>query len=78
MANTRKTGYNSNQLPNFTDAQLAIRGAMNEAMALMNWPKVRVLASFSPLTMQVISGFRETCIRVLPMPSRQKEISSTG
>ena len=53
-------------------------GATNEAMALTNWPKVSVLASFSPLTMHVMSGLRDTCISVFPIPSRQKETSMTG
>ena len=63
---------------NFTEAQLAMRGAMNDAIALMNCPNVRVLANFSPLTTQVMRGLSETCISVLPMPNRQKDTSRTG
>ena len=51
---------------------------MKEAMALMNCPKVNVLASLSPLTIRVMRGFRDTCISVLPIPSRQKDTSITG
>ena len=54
---------------------MAIYGAMKEAMAFTNCPKVMVLASRSPLMMLVMSGFREVCMSALPMPSSEKETS---
>ena len=54
---------------------MAMYGAMKEAMAFTNWPKVMVLASLSPLMILVMSGFSEVCMRALPMPSREKAAS---
>ena len=44
-------------------------------MGLMNWPKVSVEARLPPPITVDTSGFREVCIRALPIPSRENEIS---
>ena len=56
---------------------MAMYGAMNEAMALTNWPKVRVDARFLPVVTADTSGLSEVCISALPMPRREKEASIT-
>jgi hypothetical protein len=61
-----------------TASQLARIGAINDAIALTNCPNVRVLASLSPFTTQPIRGLRDTCIKVLPMPRKQKDTSIIG
>ena len=50
-------------------------GATNEPIALTNCPSVRALASRSPCTIFDSSGFSETCMIALPMPSRQNDTS---
>ena len=50
-------------------------GAKKEAIALKNWPKVSVLATFSPLTILPINGFKEVCIKVLPIPNKMNEVN---
>ena len=44
-------------------------------MAFTNCPNVKELANLSPLTMLEISGLRDTCINVLPIPNNENEIS---
>ena len=66
---------NSFQFPHDTVAQPAMIGARNEAIALTNCPKVKVLAKRFPLTIFDKRGFRDTCISVFPMPSSEKEIN---
>ena len=78
MENAAKIGKTSFQSPKRTAAQLARIGVMKEAIALTNCPKVSVLASFSLEVISDTRGFRDTCIRVLPTPRRQKETSMTG
>lgn len=56
---------------------MAMYGAMNEAMALTNWPKVRVDARFLPVVTADTSGLSEVCISALPMPRRENEASIT-
>ena len=51
----------------------AMSGAMNDAMALTNCPKVRVDAK-CPLTSIVTSGLMEVCMMALPMPRSENEI----
>ncbi len=50
-------------------------GAKNEAIALKNWPRVRLLANKWPLTTLDNNGFNDTCIMALPIPSKAKEIN---
>ena len=51
---------------------MAMYGAMNEAMALTNWPKVSVEARLPPCITVATSGFREVCISAFPMPRSEK------
>ena len=51
---------------------------MNEAMALMNCPKVSVEARLSPLIMLEMSGLSDVCMSALPMPSSEKAVSMMG
>ncbi len=55
--------------------QAARMGARNEAMALTNWPKVRVEASLSLLMRLVTRGLSDVCMTALPMPNSEKEAS---
>lgn len=61
---------------NINEALVAISGALKEAMAFTNCPNVRELASLSPFTMLDNKGFNETCIKVLPIPNKEKVIIS--
>ena len=54
----------------------AMMGARNEAMLLMNCPKVNVLAEAPPFITLSTSGFSEVCMMALPIPRREKERSS--
>ena len=51
----------------------AISGAMNEAMALTNCPKVSVEAKW-PLTSIVTNGLIDVCMMALPMPRSENDI----
>ena len=51
----------------------AMSGAMNEAMALTNCPKVSVEAR-CPFTSMVTSGLMLVCMMALPMPRSENEI----
>ena len=51
----------------------AMSGAMNEAMALTNCPKVSVEARW-PLTSIVTSGLIDVCMIALPMPRSENEM----
>jgi hypothetical protein len=64
------------QSSNINEAFVAISGALNDAIAFTNCPKVRELASLSPFTILDNRGFNETCIRVLPIPNKEKVIIS--
>ncbi len=68
-------GYIIFQSPSFTTPHAAIIGARKEAIAFINCPKVKVLASLSLDTILDTKGLRETCISVLPIPSNEKAIS---
>ena len=74
----RNTQYRIIQLLYLTANQLARIGAMKDAIALTNWPKVRELARLSPETTHPSSGLRDTCMRVFPIPRKQKETSISG
>ena len=50
----------------------AIRGAMNEAIAFTNCPKVSVEAKW-PFTIIVTKGLMLVCITALPMPSSEND-----
>ena len=56
---------------------MARYGAKNEAMALMNCPKVSVDAKFFPPMTLDTSGLSEVCISALPMPRSEKDTSIT-
>lgn len=62
-------------MPSLVAPQMAMYGAKRDAKALTNWPSVSVEASLSPLTNTVSSGFSDTCISVLPMPRKAKEMT---
>ena len=62
-------------MPSWVAPQMAMYGANREAKDLTNWPSVRVEASLSPLTNTVSSGFRDACIKVLPIPRKAKEMT---
>lgn len=62
-------------MPSLVAPQMAMYGANRESKALTNWPSVSVEASLSPLTNTVSSGFRDTCIKVLPIPRKAKEMT---
>ena len=51
---------------------------MNEAMALMNCPKVSCEARFSPPLTNAMSGLSDVCMSVLPMPRSEKATSIRG
>ena len=51
----------------------AMSGAMNEAMALTNCPKVSVEARW-PFTSIVTNGLIDVCIMALPMPRSENEM----
>ena len=53
--------------------QAAISGAMNEAIALTNCPKVSVEAKW-PLTSIVTNGLMLVCMMALPMPRSENEM----
>ena len=55
-----------------------MRGAINEAMALTNCPKVSCEARFLPPLTSAISGLSDVCIRVLPMPRSEKATNISG
>ena len=57
---------------------MARYGARNEAMALINCPKVSVEARFPPPITVDTSGLSEVCIRALPMPNSEKAQSIIG
>jgi hypothetical protein len=48
---------------------------MNEAMAFINCPKVSVEARFLPPITVDTKGFSDVCIRALPIPRSENEIS---
>ena len=56
---------------------IAKYGARNDAMALMNCPKVSVLARFPPLMTAMTSGLSDVCMSALPMPSSENDSSMT-
>ena len=51
----------------------AMMGARKEAMLLMNWPKVNVLADAPPFITLSTSGLSEVCMMALPIPKREKD-----
>ena len=51
---------------------------MNEAMALTNWPKVRMEARLPPRMTVDTSGLSEVCMSALPMPSKENDTNMTG
>ena len=55
--------------------QEAMIGAKNEAMALINWPKVSTLDRLPPRTTLLNRGLSEVCIMALPMPKSEKAMS---
>ena len=55
--------------------QAAIYGARNEAIALMNCPKVKVAAKFPPCNTVITNGLIDVCISALPIPSNENDIS---
>ena len=57
---------------------MAIYGAMNEAIALTNWPKVSVEARLPPRITDCTNGLSDVCIRALPIPSRENDMSING
>ena len=58
---------------------IAKYGAINEAIALTNCPNVSVEAKRAPPPATVaMSGFSDTCMSVLPMPSSENETSITA
>ena len=58
------------QFPKAAVAARAMKGPQKEDTAFTTCPPVRQLVRRSPFTTFVRSGFRDTCRRVLPMPSR--------
>jgi hypothetical protein len=54
---------------------MAMYGAKNEAIALMNCPNVSELANLSPLITLATKGLSDVCIRVLPMPKSENAIN---
>ena len=72
MSMTAKMAKRYFQSPIRTAACTAMTGARNEAIALMNCPRVSTLGCFSWLTRPATRGFNETCIKVLPMPISEK------
>ena len=56
--------------------QEAMMGARNEAMLLMNCPKVRVLADAPPFITLSTSGLSDVCMMAFPIPRREKESRS--
>ena len=57
---------------------MAIYGAMNEAMALTNCPKVSVEARLPPRITDDTRGLRDVCISALPIPSKENDTSIRG
>ena len=51
-------------------------GARNEAMLLINCPKVRALADAPPFMTVSTSGLSAVCIMAFPIPKSEKERSS--
>ena len=54
---------------------MAMYGAINEAIALTNWPKVRVEARLPPFITVATNGFKLVCIKALPIPSNENDTS---
>ena len=60
-----------------TAPHIAIYGAINEAIALTNCPKVRVEARCLPDVTTEAKGFSEVCIKALPIPKSENDASIT-
>ena len=58
-----------------TAPHMAMYGAMKEAIAFTNCPKVRVEAKFLPDVTADTKGFKEVCIKAFPIPRRENETS---
>ena len=52
---------------------MAMYGARNDAMALTNWPKVRVDARCLPVATTETNGLSDVCISALPMPNSEND-----
>ena len=59
------------------DPHAAIYGAMNDAIALINCPKVSVEARCPPCMTVETSGFSDVCMRALLMPRSENDRSIT-
>ena len=70
---TRQPRPNSGMLA--TAPHMAIYGAIKEAMALTNCPKVSVEARFLPDVTADTNGLSDVCISALPIPKRENDTS---
>lgn len=75
---TANTGNSTCHFPKCTAPHAAKIGATKDAIALTNCPNVSAPDNFSSLIKLDTNGFSDTCIIVLPMPSRQNDTTITG
>ena len=54
---------------------MAKYGAMKDAIAFTNCPKVSVEARFPPRMTEETRGFSDVCINAFPIPKSEKEMS---
>lgn len=73
--NDKEDDVHNPPLPNALPSQAATKGAEKDEIALTNCPAEIVLEYLSPETKLAIKGLRETCIKVLPIPRRMKDMT---